>query len=94
MERNTTVLKGTFVYFFMNILLKNSVWMDRPYLPSEVSSNIGRDWPDARGIWQNSDKTLNAFLNRKDHILLSVTDPGSNFKASFTKFYQFVKRVG
>lgn len=67
--------------------------MDRPYLPSEVSCNLGRDWPDARGIWQNSDRTLGAFLNRKDHIILSLVEPGSNFKASFSKFYKFVKQV-
>lgn len=66
--------------------------MDRPYLPSEVSCNLGRDWPDSRGIWQNNDRSLVAFLNRRDHIILSLINSGADFKSSFVKFFEFVSR--
>jgi hypothetical protein len=67
--------------------------MDRPYSPIDISSNIGRDWPDARGVWLNDDKTLNALINRRDHIALSVLDKGTNLKASLAKLFHFVQQV-
>lgn len=67
--------------------------MERPFMPTELSANLGRDWPDARGIWLNDDKTLVAHLNRKDHVILSVIDKSHDLKASFTKFAEFVHKV-
>ena len=65
--------------------------MTRPYNPIDLSANIGRDWPDARGIWLNEDRSLAAFINRKDHVVLTVIDKSSDLKSSFTKFQEFVK---
>lgn len=75
------------------ILEANNVFMDRPYYPSETSANLPRDWPDARGIWVNQDKTLVAHLNRKDHMLLSVISNENDFKAVFSKFVDYIKEV-
>jgi hypothetical protein len=78
-----------------SILFKNNVGMDRPYHPADLSANLGRDWPDARGIWLNDDKTLGAYLNRKDHVLLTctLTVKDSDFQSVFGKFAQYVQDV-
>jgi creatine kinase len=68
--------------------------MDRPFLPNEVSANLARDWPDARGIWYNEDKSLGLYVNRNDHMLLCVTEKATDLKNSFKKLVDFVKRVG
>lgn len=66
--------------------------MNRPYHPNDLSANLGRDWPDARGIWLNEDRTLAAFVNRRDHVVLSVMDKSSDLGTSFSKFVDFVKK--
>lgn len=67
--------------------------MDKPFAPTELSANLARDWPDARGIWLSEDKKLAAYVNRKDHaLLLSVVDNG-DFKSAFEKFAEFIKNV-
>ena len=67
--------------------------MERPFFPTETSANLGKDWPDSRGIWINEDKSLYAYINRKDHILISLVENNSNLKNSFAKFANFVKEV-
>ena len=67
--------------------------MDRPYMPSKLSSNFSRDWPDARGIWIHKERKMVAYLNRKDHILLSLTEKTGDFESSFKQFAQFEKDV-
>jgi hypothetical protein len=73
--------------------LKTNAWIDRPFLPYEVSANLARDWPDARGMWYNDDKSLSLYVNRNDHMLLCVTEKATNLKNSFQKLADFVKRV-
>lgn len=75
------------------LLSKDSTWIDRPNSPEDISCGISRDWPDARGIWQSSDQKISAFLNGKDHIVLSTTHSGSNLIDIFTKFFRFVEQV-
>ena len=66
---------------------------ERPFLPTETSCNFSRDWPDARGIWLSIDKTLGAYVNRKDHVLLSVTEETNDFQKCISKFFAFVQQV-
>lgn len=65
--------------------------MNRPYHPNDLAANLGRDWPDARGIWLNEDRTLAAFVNKRDHVVLSVMDKSNDLEASFRKLVDFVK---
>ncbi|RNA32448.1 creatine kinase S- mitochondrial [Brachionus plicatilis] len=73
-------------------LANKEIYMNRPYHPNDLSANLGKDWPDARGIWLNHDRTLAAFVNRRDHVVLSLMDRSSDLGASFTKFVDFVKK--
>jgi len=67
--------------------------MERPYYPTEVSANLARDWPDARGFWLSDDQTIATYVNGKDHLLISVLDKNGNLKDSFKKFSEFLKNV-
>ena len=67
--------------------------MERPFFPDEVSANLGRDWPDARGIWLNDSKDLFAQVNNKDHLLVGVLADGGDVQAAFAKFANLVKTV-
>ena len=62
-------------------------------MPTETSCNFARDWPDARGIWLSIDKTIGAYINRKDHVLLSITAHTNDFQKTITKFFTFVQQV-
>lgn len=78
-------------------LVQNNLAMERPYLPDEMSANLSRDWPDARGLWVNQDGTLAAFVNKRDHISIASCDKTSNFHEVFEKLYtltdQLTKRL-
>jgi creatine kinase len=74
-------------------LKKNNVFMERPFYPTDVSADIARDWPDARGLWINEHKTLIAHVNRRDHVLLSTVVKDSEFGKAFSNFAQYVKEV-
>ncbi len=67
--------------------------MDKPYSPSEISSNYQRDWPDARGVWLNDDQKIGVYLNRKDHLLVSVIDSTNDFQKVFEQFSSFITEV-
>ncbi|CAF0923555.1 unnamed protein product [Brachionus calyciflorus] len=71
-------------------LSNQELMMPRPYHPIELSCNLGRDWPDSRGIWIDENRTLAAYLNRRDHVVLAVTDKSCDLKSTFTKFVDFV----
>ena len=69
------------------------MFLDRPFSSTDLSANFARDWPDSRGIWLNGNKTLAAYVNRKDHVLLSIMVQDSDLKKTFETFAQFVKDV-
>jgi creatine kinase len=74
-------------------LTSNNLYMERPYYPTEVSANLGKDWPDARGMWLSDDMTIAAYLNGRDHLQVNILDKSSNFKESFKKFSEFLRRI-
>jgi creatine kinase len=67
--------------------------MERPFYPTDVSANLARDWPDARGFWLSNDQTIAAYVNGKDHLLISILEKNGNLKESFKKFTQFMNEV-
>jgi hypothetical protein len=61
-------------------LVKTHVLFDSPDLPMIVHG-LGRDWPDARGFFFNSNKSLIAWVNEEDHLKLISFAPGADFQA-------------
>eukprot|EP00599_Poterioochromonas_sp_BG-1_P003656 CAMPEP_0173148534 /NCGR_PEP_ID=MMETSP1105-20130129/9773_1 /TAXON_ID=2985 /ORGANISM="Ochromonas sp., Strain BG-1" /LENGTH=420 /DNA_ID=CAMNT_0014063199 /DNA_START=71 /DNA_END=1333 /DNA_ORIENTATION=- len=56
--------------------------------PNNVLANCGaaRDWPDARGIFHNKDKTFLVWVNEEDHIRCISMQNGGNVKEVFQRF--------
>nr|KAF6269628.1 creatine kinase B [Pipistrellus kuhlii] len=47
---------------------------------------MARDWPDARGIWHNDNKTFLVWINEEDHLRVISMQKGGNMKEVFTRF--------
>lgn len=58
-----------------------------------VDTGCARDWPDARGIWLNKDKTLLVWINEEDHSRIISMQKDSNMKATFARFCSAIKQV-
>ena len=67
--------------------------MERPYYPTDVSANLARDWPDARGFWLADDHRLAVYVNGKDHLQICSMEKTGDFKENFKTFSEFIKRV-
>lgn len=54
---------------------------------------MARDWPDARGIWHNNDKTFLIWVNEEDHTRVISMEKGGNMKRVFERFCNGLKQV-
>mmetsp|Transcript_45098 Transcript_45098/g.104484 ORF Transcript_45098/g.104484 Transcript_45098/m.104484 type:complete len:1736 (+) Transcript_45098:116-5323(+) len=48
-----------------------------------LSAGVGREWPDARGIFANSDNKLAAWINAEEHLTLIAVHSGDSLEAAF-----------
>lgn len=51
----------------------------------QLSSGVGRCWPEARGVFVGADG-IGAWLNEDDHLQLMAWSKGSNLSAAFARF--------
>jgi len=51
-----------------------------------LSSGCGRHWPDARGIFHNTDKTFFVWLNEEDHMRIISMQKGDGVVPIFKRF--------
>nr|AAH47826.1 Zgc:56085 [Danio rerio]AAI64873.1 Zgc:56085 protein [Danio rerio] len=54
---------------------------------------MARDWPDARGIWHNNEKTFLIWVNEEDHTRVISMEKGGNMKRVFERFCRGLKQV-
>eukprot|EP00494_Astrolonche_serrata_P009026 UN09076 len=66
-------------------LIEDHFLFDKPVSPLLLSSGMARDWPDARGIWHNENKTFLVWVNEEDHLRLISMQKGGDIKAVFKK---------
>lgn len=60
----------------------------------KLEANGGyRDWPKARGIYYNTDKTFIAWLNEEDHIRLISMQNGGNLAEVYKRLVTAVKTI-
>ncbi|KAK5857815.1 hypothetical protein PBY51_011035 [Eleginops maclovinus] len=85
-------LKGTY-YALKNMtdaeqqqLIDDHFLFDKPVSPLLLASGMGRDWPDARGIWHNDNKTFLVWVNEEDHLRVISMQKGGNMKEVFNRF--------
>ncbi|XP_077988460.1 creatine kinase, flagellar-like [Glandiceps talaboti] len=74
-------------------LIEDHFLFDKPVSPLLLSSNMARDWPDARGIWHNNDKNFLVWVNEEDHYRVISMEKGGNMKRVFTRFCDGLKKV-
>ena len=51
----------------------------------QESSGLNRDWPDGRGIFHNSAKTLLVWVNEEDHVRVISMEAGADIKSVFAR---------
>lgn len=67
-------------------LIDDHFLFDKPVSPLLLASGMGRDWPDARGIWHNDNKTFLVWVNEEDHLRVISMQKGGNMREVFTRF--------
>jgi len=67
-------------------LIDDHFLFDKPVSPLLLASGMGRDWPDARGIWHNDNKTFLVWVNEEDHLRVISMEKGGNMKTVFNRF--------
>lgn len=68
--------------------LQNAGFLFQKPTPNNVLANCGaaRDWPDARGIFHNANKTFLVWVNEEDHMRCIAMQDGGNVKEVFARF--------
>ncbi|KGL85093.1 hypothetical protein N309_09481, partial [Tinamus guttatus] len=66
---------------------------DKPVSPLLTAAGMARDWPDARGIWHNNEKTFLVWINEEDHTRIISMEKGGNMKRVFERFCRGLKEV-
>ncbi|XP_073509270.1 creatine kinase U-type, mitochondrial-like [Phyllobates terribilis] len=74
-------------------LIDDHFLFDKPVSPFFTSIRMARDWPDARGIWRNNEKTFLIWINEEDHTRVISMEKGGNMKRVFERFCRGLKEV-
>ncbi|NWH39412.1 KCRU kinase, partial [Chloropsis hardwickii] len=74
-------------------LIDDHFLFDKPVSPLLTAAGMARDWPDARGIWHNHQKTFLIWINEEDHTRIISMEKGGNMKRVFERFCQGLKEV-
>ncbi|XP_042198833.1 creatine kinase U-type, mitochondrial isoform X1 [Callorhinchus milii] len=74
-------------------LIDDHFLFDKPVSPLLMSAGMARDWPDARGIWHNNEKTFLIWINEEDHTRVISMEKGGNMKRVFDRFCRGLKEV-
>ena len=67
-------------------LIDDHFLFDKPVSPLLLASGMARDWPDARGIWHNVNKTFLVWINEEDHLRVISMQKGGNMREVFERF--------
>ncbi|XP_012692007.1 creatine kinase U-type, mitochondrial-like [Clupea harengus] len=67
-------------------LIDDHFLFDKPISPLLTCAGMARDWPDARGIWHNHQKTFLVWVNEEDHTRVISMEKGGNIKRVFERF--------
>ncbi len=67
-------------------LIDDHFLFEKPVSPLLLASRMDRDWPDARGIWHNEQKSFLVWVNEEDHTRVISMQKDGNMKEVFTRF--------
>ncbi|KAI7811942.1 creatine kinase U-type, mitochondrial-like [Triplophysa rosa] len=74
-------------------LIDDHFLFNKPVSPLMICTRMARDWPDARGIWHNSEKTFLVWINEEDHTRVISMEKGGNMKRVFERFCSGLQEV-
>ncbi|XP_067294286.1 creatine kinase S-type, mitochondrial isoform X2 [Pseudorasbora parva] len=74
-------------------LIDEHFLFDKPVSPLLTAAGMARDWPDARGIWHNNEKTFLIWINEEDHTRVISMEKGGNMKRVFERFCRGLTEV-
>ncbi|CAN0398240.1 creatine kinase M-type [Lampetra fluviatilis] len=74
-------------------LIDDHFLFDKPVSPLLLCAGMGRDWPDARGIWHNDKKTFLVWVNEEDHLRVISMQQGGNMKEVFKRFCTGLQKI-
>uniref|UniRef100_A0A3B1INJ5 Creatine kinase U-type, mitochondrial n=1 Tax=Astyanax mexicanus TaxID=7994 RepID=A0A3B1INJ5_ASTMX len=74
-------------------LIDDHFLFDKPVSPLLTCAGMARDWPDARGIWHNNEKTFLVWINEEDHTRVISMEKGGNMKRVFERFCRGLQEV-
>lgn len=76
-----------------NQLIDDHFLFDKPVSPLLTCAGMARDWPDARGIWHNDEKTFLVWINEEDHTRVISMQKGGDMKSVFRRFCEGLQKV-
>jgi len=74
-------------------LINDHFLFDKPVSPLLTCAGMARDWPDARGIWHNDNKSFLVWVNEEDHLRVISMEKGGNMKEVFRRFCVGLKKI-
>lgn len=74
-------------------LAKHHLLFWEPDEPMLLSWRMERDWPHARGIYHNENKTAVLWVNEEDHLRIVSMQKGCDIRAVFDRFAGLVNAV-
>lgn len=74
-------------------LVKDHFLFQEPDEPMLLSWRMERDWPHARGIYHNDEKTALVWVNEEDHLRIISMQQGKDIRAVFDRFAKLVEEV-
>lgn len=73
-------------------LIADHFLFDKPVSPLLTCAGMARDWPDARGIWHNDNKTFLIWINEEDHLRVISMQKDGNMKQVFQRFCEGLQK--
>jgi creatine kinase len=67
-------------------LISKGYLFEEPDSTLQLSTGVGRHWPDARGVFVNSKETCMVWINEEEHLKLTTQQASSDVKETFTQF--------
>jgi creatine kinase len=74
-------------------LIADHFLFQEPDEPMLLSWRMERNWPHARGIYHNEEKSALVWVNEEDHLRIISMQKGHNIRAVFDRFANLVKAV-
>merc|ERR1712137_1326477 len=74
-------------------LIKDHFLFQEPDEPMLLSWRMERNWPHARGIYHNEEKSALVWVNEEDHLRIISMQKGPNIREVFDRFGTLVKAV-